>query len=527
MGTREGRSGSETLIPFAPPARLTRRALLTGSGALAAAAATRRLAALAPASPADLAADPRRPQYHLVPPANWLNDPNGPIYWRGKYHMFYQYAVDPAGDSPKLWAHAVSPDMVHWRHLPVALEPTPGGPDAGGVWTGSALADGDRVAMFYAAVVPAPEADATIRDGAHSLRESQCLAFASGRDLTHWTKVPAAVIPAPPPGLDVTGFRDPAPWRDGDQIYMAIGSGLRGRGGCVLLYRSSDLRHWDYLHPLLEGDVNSSDPAMASDMWECPDFFPLPSTERPDKHVLIHSTAGKAFWQSGHLDRAAMIFHPERSGILDYGSFYAPKTQLDAHGNRILWGWITEDRSSAQMRAAGWSGMMSLPRVLTLDADGNLRIAVAPAVEKLRKAPQRPPLSLFPPGRYDMKMPMIVRDACGEVACSFERSSTPFEITLASNKGVLLACQFDPAHPAEIAIDGKSVPLGPGTSDAELRFYIDGSVIECFANGYGALTKRFYYEGAAAPDIAVQLHTAWQALSIGQMAPISPNRLTT
>jgi beta-fructofuranosidase len=505
---------------------LTRRRLLAGSAAVAGAAAAHRVSAF-DRLVSQLAADPRRPQYHLLPRANWMNDPNGPIFWRGAYHMFYQYTTDAAGAGPKLWGHAVSPDMIRWRHLPIALTPTPGGPDAGGCWTGSALADGERVAFLYTGVVPAPEAHATIRDGAHSLRESVCLAFASGPDLTHWTKEPAAVIDAPPPGLDVTGFRDPCPWREGDVWYLAMGSGIRSRGGCVLLYRSSDLRQWEYLHPLAQGaglHGDSSDPVAAGDMWECPDFFPLGG-----KHVLIHSAGGKAWWQSGVFDRASLTFLAERGGVLDPGSFYAPKTQLDAHGNRVLWGWITEARPEAEYSAAGWAGMMSLPRMLTLDADGILRISVAPEVETLRRSQRHRGFSLNPFGPYDMKVPTVVRNACGEVVCSFRRDAGTFDLSLSlvSGKETLLTCRFDAANPSAILIEGQRVPLGPGTGDAELRLYIDGSVIECFANGYGALTKRFYHHGSAAPDLAIEPPKAWQTLSIYQMAPISRDRLTT
>src|SRR5581483_12182225 len=74
-----------------------------------------------------LASDPQRPQYHLMPAANWMNDPNGPIYWKGKYHMFHQYNPHAAVWGDMHWAHAVSPDMVYWKHLPVALAPTKGG----------------------------------------------------------------------------------------------------------------------------------------------------------------------------------------------------------------------------------------------------------------------------------------------------------------------------------------------------------------------------------------------------------------
>lgn len=514
---------------------LTRRTLLRNSATLAGAVAARRLAALdatsAP-SAAQLAADPRRPQVHLLPPANWLNDPNGPIFWRGQYHMFYQYAVDPAGNSPKLWGHAVSPDGFRWRHLPIALQPTPGGPDAGGCWTGSAVPDGDRVAFFYTGVVPAPEDQATIRDGAHSLRESVCLAFATG-DLTRWNKELAAVIPAPPPGLEVTGFRDPCPWRDGDTWYLALGSGMRGLGGCVLLYRSSDLRHWTYLHPLLQGDQHSADPALAGDMWECPDFFPLPSSSRPGRHVLIHSSGGKAWWQSGVFDRTSLQFHPERSGVLDAGSFYAPKTQRDAHGNRILWGWITETRTDAQMRAAGWSGVMSLPRILTLDADGHLRITVAPRIDTLRGPTRTLRITGNPDAGLRQLADTTVQNGCGAIACSFRRDSGPFEISLVSpgrDAKTWLVCQFDPARPGEINLDGHAVPLGSGTAEAELRFFIDGSVIECFANGHGAYTRRFYSQDAVAPPVGLHIDgnaQALTALSVSQMHPISTNRLTS
>ncbi|MGH9396518.1 MAG: sucrose-6-phosphate hydrolase, partial [Terriglobia bacterium] len=88
-----------------------------------------------------LAHDILRPQYHLLPAANWMNDPNGPIFYRGQYHLFYQYNPHGAFSGTKHWGHAVGPDMLHWQHLPVALAPTPGGPDWDGCWTGSAVLD--------------------------------------------------------------------------------------------------------------------------------------------------------------------------------------------------------------------------------------------------------------------------------------------------------------------------------------------------------------------------------------------------
>src|SRR5579863_786898 len=127
---------------------LTRRAFLQVSTAAAAASASSHVfppaearAANAPAARNsatealchELASDPLRPQYHLLPAHNWMNDPNGPIYFRGRYHMFHQYNPQAAIWGNMNWAHATSTDMIHWQHEPIALSPTPGGPASEGV----------------------------------------------------------------------------------------------------------------------------------------------------------------------------------------------------------------------------------------------------------------------------------------------------------------------------------------------------------------------------------------------------------
>ena len=483
-------------------------------------------------SPGDLAADPRRPQFHLLPAANWMNDPNGPIYWDGNYHMFYQYNPNGAYWGDMHWGHAISPDMVHWRHLPLALAPTLGGPDSAGCFSGTSVIDGDRVAVLYTGVVVAPENEATIRDGVSKFRESQCLAFGSGKDLTTWTKVPEPVIAKPPAGMDVSGFRDPSQWRQGDWWYVVVGSGVRGKGGAILLYRSRDLRHWDYLHLLAQGAGNGKDaanPVDSGDMWECPDFFPL-----GDKHVLIHSAEGKAFWQSGVLDPQQLVFLPEQSGVLDYGSFYAPKTQLDEKQNRILWGWIPETRPLESYRTAGWAGMMSLPRVLGLDRNSRLCIAAAPAMERLRQCPQVLQISNSEEENQDQIGRMTIKNCCGEILCTAKPTSGIFGLSLLGNAEAdtapWLSVQYDPSQPNQIRLDEKTVPLQPDKAgELEFHFYIDGSAIETFVNRQAAYTKRFYYSGSSAPQLNLKISgktTCLSSLSMWQLSPISPNRLT-
>lgn len=455
-----------------------------------------------------------------------MNDPNAPIYWKGKYHMFFQYNPHGAFWGDMHWAHAVSPDMVHWTHLPVALAPTPGGPDAAGCFTGSAIADGAKVAVLYTGIVDSSEDKATIKDGAHKYRETQCLAYAEDAQLDHWHKVGHPVVPSPPPGLKITGFRDPSVWKEGEWWYMTVGSGIEKTGGVVLLYRSKDLRLWEYMHILARGTWNGksgANPVGTGEMWECPEFFPLNG-----KHVLIFSTEGKVFWQSGTLDTETKIFHAETEGLLDHGSYYAPKTQLDAKGQRILWGWIPEARPEAEYRAAGWAGMMSLPRVLNLDEHDRLRMQVLPSVDMLRRRPMQ--WTRIPGGiMNDPKGQFQIKSACGEILCLARRDSNAFEMTLESsqNNEPILSVIYTPGA-NEIVVDSKKLSL-ESSDQLEFHAYIDGSVIELMINRQTAHTKRFYYAGLQAPDIRIRITdpAAVQHISVWQISPISTNRLTT
>jgi beta-fructofuranosidase len=464
-----------------------------------------------------LAADPERPQYHLLPAKNWMNDPNGPIYFNGKYHMFFQYNPLAAVWGDMSWNHAVSSDMLHWQHEPVALTPTPGSPDSFGVFSGSAIAvshgAAKRVYAVYTGTQKSDDAHATIRDGVNNVQESQCLAWSDDPMLLKWQKDPVPVIPAPPAGMKITGFRDPSVWHSGEWYYMTVGSGIERVGGCVLLYRSpvsGDLKTWEYLHPLTSGTWNgtkTANPCDDGEMWECPDFFALDG-----QHVLIYSTLGKVFWQSGVLDEKAMTFAPKKTGELDWGSFYAPKTQLDAQGRRILWGWIPERRNDAAMKAAGWSGMMSLPRVMSLDKDGTLRLRVLHQADALRGDALRV-----------QDAGVSLPAASGELLCSGTKGS---DFTLRLSAGAELAEVAYVAARHAFVVDGKEIALRPEDAPT-VHAFVDGSVIEMILGERIGLTKRFYYEGTA-PDVMVVAHGAGEiTLQAWKVKPISKDRLTT
>jgi beta-fructofuranosidase len=476
---------------------------------------------------ATLAADPLRPQFHLLPARNWMNDPNGPIYWQGQYHMFFQYNPNAAVWGDIHWAHAVSPDMMHWKHLPIALAPTPGGPDQEGCFTGSAVDDRGTATFIYTGVANATPEQATLRDGTHNFRETQCLATAIDSGLRSWKKLAQPIVNPPSDPL-LTGFRDPFLWQEGATWYLGVGSGKRKAGGCVLVYRSANLRVWESVGTLASGEWNGQDTPDVVDsgeMWECPDFFAL-----GEKHVLIYSTGRQVYWESGELDHQEMKFHSQKQGLLDSGAYYAPKTQTAANGERILWGWITEKRSDDELRRAGWAGCMSLPRVLSLDADGFLLMRPAPEATKLRGKQFTLPATTTPvAARLRALREFRLANLAAEI--SLRIRNAPFSMSFTDRQQTFLTISFDPARTGgELVVNGSASALRAGTEqEIAITVFIDGSVIEVFANERACCTARLYQTSAKSLSLDITEDALRNVASLHgwQMTPISPDRLTT
>ena len=510
--------------------RLSRRGFLQLSSAIACAAPwTHFLPTKTDASNVDLchklAADPLRPQYHLLPAHNWMNDPNGPIYYRGRYHMFHQYNPQAAVWGKMNWAHATSEDMIHWKHEGIALSPTPGGPDRDGVFSGSAVLDEGKPTVIYTAVAPPATPDeATLRDGAHTWRETQCLAVAQDNELRNWKKLPEPVIAAPPAGLAVTGFRDPCLWREGKLWMLILGSGVAHRGGSILLYSSPDLRNWSYLHHLIDGttsDIKSVNPVDSGDMWECPDFFPL-----GNKHVLLISTVGKVRWKVGTY--ANQRFTPEKEGVVDWGSYYAAKTMLDAKGSRILWGWIPETRPDEELIAAGWAGAMSLPRVLSLSSENELQTEIALVAQQLRGTQVGFTTETPLVARKKILDSFRIHDLAAELVVDV-RPKSGFSIQLQSESGTVFATitYSENSGGREVLVNNVKAPLS-GNSGSPLRLHllIDGSVMEVFLEKTTSLTARIYQVPSG--PLRIKMIGDIELLSFHgwQMLPISNDRLT-
>jgi beta-fructofuranosidase len=404
---------------------------------------------------AKAAQDPDRPIYHYQPPPGWMNDPNGPFFWKGEYHMFYQYNPDKPYHADMHWGHAVSKDLVHWRDLPIALAPTPGGSDKDGCWTGCTVDHDGVPTIIYTGVRP----------------EVQCIARSTD-DMITWQKYEGnPVIGAPPEGLTVTGFRDPCAWKEGGTWYVIIGSGVKDAGGTALLYKSKDLINWEYMHPLCECDTKYT-------MYECPDFFPL-----GDRYVLVTSPYDGTHWAVGTY--ADHRFTPEKRGKIDWDNlYYAAKSMSDDRGRRIIWGWIRESRPVEEQIKAGWSGVLSLPRILTLASDNTVCIEPAPELESLRghhwsfRDIELAPSDELPLGG--------VQGDCIEVTARFApNDAKTFGVVVQGTNAIAYDREKQQIAnaPLELATD----------EDLVLRIYVDRSVTEVFANSRACKTMRTYH----------------------------------
>jgi beta-fructofuranosidase len=432
--------------------------------------------------------DRHRPRYHFLPPANWMNDPNGLIQYQGQYHLFYQYNPNGAFWGTMHWGHAMSEDLVHWRHMPVALTPEPGGPDEDGCYSGAAVVHYGVPTFVYT--------------GVRGRDELACLAMSEDQDLAKWKTFPGnPVIAGRPPDLHTTIFRDHTLWREGNAWMMGVGVGIVGSGGAVFLYRSEDLIQWEYLHPLVTEDpALNRGGGLLSTGWECPDFFFL-----GDEPALIAcewdgDPIAVSYWTGEYRGRR---FTAKHKGAVDAGSpFYAPQSFTDGSGRRIMYGWLREARSKAAQLNAGWSGVMSLPRVITMRENGALAFAVAPEVEVLRGRHVRANVM-----RRDVDLDGVPGD-CMEIQARFgAHGGEPVGLQLrCSPDGVEATTVLWDVETATLSLDTRRSSMDDEVaseltssfldlSDDEplsLRVFVDRSVIEVYANQQVALSGRIY-----------------------------------
>ena len=305
-----------------------------------------------------------RTAWHYRPERNWINDPNGLVHHKGWYHLFYQY--NPHGDQwgDIHWGHARSRDLLAWEDLPIAMAPALEKGEIHCFSGGCCKDENGRPHFFYTSVGREEEG----RDCRHGAL--QWFAEPVDDDLTRLIQTDAGEMRnSIHGGMYVRDWRDPCVLRHGTQYLMVLGGCVEERG-CVLLYTSPDLRTWTYRHILARAEVADGKP------WECPNLFQVDG-----KFGLIYSPCAEVHVKTGTLD-ADLHFHEERDEILDpaaWNGFYAPQVFTDDDGRVILIAWMPE---CDNVPHKGWSGVMSLPRILHITADG-LQMAPVPGAETL------------------------------------------------------------------------------------------------------------------------------------------------
>ena len=304
-----------------------------------------------------------RPAFHLSARVGWMNDPNGFSWYQGRYHLFYQYHPYDSHWGPMHWGHAVSDDLLHWQYLPAAMAPDRPF-DRDGCFSGSAmtLPDGRQLLMYTGVareVTPAGE----IREV-----QTQNLAFGDGVDYTKYEHNPVITGEELPEGGSRFAFRDPKVWQAPDGSFRAlIANDMAGQGGQMLLFKSTDLFHWERIHALAENHNR------IGFMWECPDFFQLDGTwvllgssqDMLPKGLEYHNGNG-TFYFLGDYDAQSETFTEKSDHAIDYGiDFYAPQTLLTPDGRRVMIGWMQNwDTCNLHTKSTPWFGQMSIPREL-------------------------------------------------------------------------------------------------------------------------------------------------------------------
>jgi sucrose-6-phosphate hydrolase SacC (GH32 family) len=407
----------------------------------------------------DLFHETYRPQFHFTPRVNWLNDPNGLVYYKGEYFLFYQYnpSVVPSGPTGdlKIWGLAISTDLVHWEIQPHAILPD----RLGSIWSGSGVVDWGNTAGFQKGdektLVVIYTAAGGLLPESRDEKFTQCIAYSTDRGHT-WTKY------AGNPVLRhiIAGNRDPklawyAPKR---QWVMA----LYKDGNTYAFFSSPDLKNWTHLHDM---DVPGCS--------ECPDFFPMHVEGEPDQERWVF-TGANGQYLIGTFDGARFI--PEVGPLqVDFGAnYYAVQTYSDApNGRRIQIAWM----AGGQYPGMPFNQQMSFPCDVYLRRfPEGLRLCrmAAPEIATLHAQEHAWHDLVMQPGENPLA------DVTGElfdIRAEIEvGAQSVFEFTLRGQPISYSAAE------QQITVLGKSAHVTPVDGRIQLQILVDRTSIEVFVN---------------------------------------------
>jgi fructan beta-fructosidase len=483
---------------------------------------------------------PWRPQYHFSPPKNFMNDPNGTVFYKGEYHLFYQY--NPEGNvwGHMSWGHAISRDMVHWQNLPVALHEFPG---EYMTYSGSAVVDWNNTSgLCQNSDKQDRSCLVAIYTAAHREQQNQNIAFSNdrGRTWTNYSGNPVA-------DLDAADFRDPNVfWYEPQHKWVMVAALADER--IVVILDSPDLKNWTKRSTF--GPAGD-----AAGQWECPGLIELSVEGMNEKRwvLLINRNPGAPAggtgvrYLIGKFDGTKFTTDGSDAPALwaDWGKdFYATNTWNDMprnDGRRVWIGWFSNWQYANTEPTVHWRGAQSIPRSLALRryADGlrlvqrpirelrGLRherlmlanLGVAEANEEIRKTGLRGEVYEFEAelqsGRADEIGLRLRKGKDEETLVGFDAAQEEVFIDRTRSGEVSFSKDFPGRHTARL---GKSASV-------KLHVFVDRSSVELFANdGERVLSDRvyphrgsdqieFYAKGAGGRVVSLkvwQLDSVWK-----------------
>lgn len=292
-------------------------------------------------------------KFHISPDKGLLNDPNGLIFYKNEYHVFYQYNPDGCEHKNKHWAHLKSKNLVDWKEFLIVLSPTDWF-DKDGCYSGSAIEKDGKLYLMYTGNVKNKD-----------IRESyQCLAVSE--DGINFKKLGPVIHNDDIPEGYTRHFRDPKLFKKNGKFYVVLGAQRENLTGTILLYSSEDLFAWKFEQEIIKGEFGY--------MCECPDYY-----EVNRQGVLVFSPQGLIAngilynnrYQSGYILRNIKETEKNNFIELDRGfEFYAPQSFIGKTEERIMFGWMgmPEELKHPSVEE-GWVHSLTLPRVIEIEND--------------------------------------------------------------------------------------------------------------------------------------------------------------
>jgi fructan beta-fructosidase len=443
-----------------------------------------------------------RPQVHFTPQANWMNDPNGMVFYNNEYHLFYQYYPDSTVWGPMHWGHATSTDLVHWQHQPVALYPD----SLGYIFSGSAVADVNNTSGFgkdgkIPLVAIFTSHDPVGEKAGKITFENQSIAYSLDEGKT-WTKYANNPVLKNP---GVKDFRDPkVSWFEaGKKWIMTLATQDR-----VTFYSSKDLKTWSK-----ESEVGKDFGAHGG-VWECPDLFPL-DYEGKEVWVLLVSinpggpNGGSATqYFTGLFDGKTFTPNDTVTRWVDYGpDDYAGITWSNTGKRKIFIGWMSNWLYANVVPTVKWRSATTIPRELMLQkVNSGLFLSSKPVGEFDLLSGNKTSLNniaasefdltaktgaLTGPARIEIKtgklddFSMNFTNEKGEkVVVGFDKSTNSYFIDRTASGKVDFSSSFAGRHTA---------PRFTSDSKADITLIVDNASIELFAdNGLSVMTSIFF-----------------------------------